>query len=341
MKIFVYADVQMGPRSLFNEPTASGFGLRLDDGVEACQWIADRILEEKPDVVVNLGDTVDPIGGLGTETIGAVTIGMGYISTACETVNADHYVMIGNHDLAYTNMRTSSVEFLDKFPNTKIVRHPLYLEHTVMVPFTEDYNYAREILKKAEEEGKTIGFTHLDFKELNYNSSYKSTDGLDATDFKLKIFNGHVHIPQKHGAVECIGSVIQHRTTEWAKERYVIVIEGDDVRRINNDFSPHLFKTDKAELLNDLPDNTYLWFEYDPEKIHEEEVAESLARFTRTIVTKKVSIIDLKEDIVILEGESSTEIFNNYLDNVYTRDNSLDLDKLREKGNKIIAESEV
>jgi len=337
--ILFYTDLHIGKHTLFDEPTDSGYGLRLDNIIECAKWIADQIREHKPKLVINGGDTINAIDravSITADVMSAVGKCIGEINDACLDVGSNHIVMLGNHDKFNESGDISAIDIFEYFNDILVIKEPEVIEfmgyNLVFLPHMKDYKEADSWFESYE--GKdVIAFSHLDVVGVSLNSNYSLEEGIDV-DCGMSVYNGHIHMHGRKGSVLNVGSPMQHRYAESSEKHGVILIK-DDLSEvfIKNDVSPNLYKINDLKALKSLSDNSYVWFEYDPREKSLSEVKKKTKRFRKVYLTELKVPIKM-ESRVEVEGKSEVEIFRSYMKDVC--DTELDKGELIKQGCEII-----
>ena len=246
--ILYYTDIQVDRYSRFDTKTKSGYGLRLDNIVECARWIAKEIVERKPEVVVNGGDTYNSIGIVASESLSATGLCMSIINKACKEVGAKHFNILGNHDMGILSNSVTTIDHLEFLSDMVVIKEPSEFEigeySFGMIPYSGDKLYTENALRESSSKNN-IAFTHLDFNGFKFNISKKSESELSPTSFRkdFRIINGHYHINQTIGSVYCPGSCIQHKYTEFSRDRGIVWIDDKlEFHFIENKISPWMVK---------------------------------------------------------------------------------------------------
>ena len=247
--ILFYTDIQVDRYSRFDMKTESGYGLRIDNIIACAEWISEEIKSRKPRIVVNGGDTHNSIGVVSTEASSAIGKCISIINEACDSVGAEHMIILGNHDMGILSNSVTSVDNLKFLSEVTLVTEPceflMGARKFGIVPYSRDTNYTRNALLTHMANGCKIVFTHLDFDGFKFNSVKSSECELKPTEFdpNFKIVNGHYHIYQEIGSVLSPGSCIQHKYAEYSEKRGIIWIDEKlNFELIPNKVSPVLKK---------------------------------------------------------------------------------------------------
>lgn len=219
---------------------------------KTCKWIAGKVEEHKPSLVVCLGDLNHYHQYIDIEALHWLYKGLEGISNACSGlyVPADHVVMSGNHDQCSKDVNKGVLSILGLLPSTSTVpegptvhglRSGLLRDdypEAVFLAFHRDINKFESVAKQYADP-KRILFMHQDFRgaapgadmvEPEWVSGYKT------------VFNGHVHKPQQIGNAVMVGSPQHHNFGDDPAEKRGCVLydtETGEVQRLEN---PHTLK---------------------------------------------------------------------------------------------------
>ncbi len=336
--ILHYTDIQVDRYSRFDMKTESGYGLRIDNIIACAEWIAEEIRTRKPKIVINGGDTNNSIGVVSSEALSAIGKCISLINQACDSVGAEHMILLGNHDMGILSNSVTSIDHLESLSEVTLVTEPCEFlvgkEKFGMVPYSHDSNYTRDAILTLMANGCKMVFTHLDFDGFRFNAVKSSECDLKPTGFSddFQIINGHYHIYQKVGNVLCPGSCIQHKYSEYSEKRGILWIKEDLVPElIQNMVSPILKKVNSLKQLREsnLPDSSYVYIDYNPLIDKTEDVNKEMDRFARVIINMSSSSIQMKSLGTKIEGDSPDELFQNFIQNNYeTELNKSDLERL-------------
>lgn len=218
MKIFIYSDLHISKTSSILPLTSSNpkYTYRQNMILELGKYLAEIIDEEKPDLIINLGDTFDQ------HTISSYDINVASEFFKCfRLINIPHIVLVGNHEMM--NYDFNAVELLSNIPNITVIAEPKVVDgeflkfiygksdnidndtRLALMPYM-DY---KDILKLPE---GTFLFSHLDIAGIKIRDNIELENGVDIktlSDYKL-VFNGHIHKPSIKNNIVSVGSVTTH-----------------------------------------------------------------------------------------------------------------------------------
>jgi DNA repair exonuclease SbcCD nuclease subunit len=155
-------------------------------------WLNLVIEQEKPDLVINLGDSFDSHAVLRSELMEE------FKQHVLKVVNfgTPYYYILGNHDFYKPNSsRYHALQpFKELHPLFTVVESPIDVDNMTLVPYQVDLNTFPKITKD-------ICIAHQTFIGADYG--FKRADaGVNADDISADIIiSGHVHGKQQFGKV--------------------------------------------------------------------------------------------------------------------------------------------
>jgi len=171
---------------------------RFDLATKFLGWLNNLIVEQKPDLVINLGDTFDTHAVLRSEVM------VEFMNHVYSTINLGipYVYLLGNHDqyrpgdAKYHAMKP----YKDKIPNLYVVDTPQELFGMTFVPYQSiGANFPRKTLP--------IVIAHQTFLGADYGP-IRATEGVDATSILGAeiIMSGHIHTRSILGNVVYVGT---------------------------------------------------------------------------------------------------------------------------------------
>lgn len=211
MKIFIYSDLHISKTSSILPLVSSNdiYTYRQDMLIKTGEYLAEIIDQERPDMIINLGDTFDQ------HTVSSYDINVASKFFKCfRFFSIPHIVLVGNHEMM--NYDFNAVELFGNINNITVISEPCSVNmNTVLnindnveialMPYT-DYKDILELPKG------TFLFSHLDIAGVKIKGNIELQDGLDIktfADYKL-VFNGHIHKPSIKNNIVNVGSVSTH-----------------------------------------------------------------------------------------------------------------------------------
>lgn len=241
MKVLFYADIHVScvhrDYSKFLDATMA--------------YLESLVKEHKPDILVNLGDTLDTFGTLDVRDGVKAAEYLQRLSDALPP-GSEHVILRGNHDTADKEGKLSSAELV--VPATSLYFSTMTVARVkgypfLILPHTKDFPACEQII--ANEIGKVSAvFAHTDWIGCRLTPAYVSKDGLDpavVSEHHVQIFAGHYHAPLDVGAVHFVGAPLYHdfRDLVTEKPRGFTLLEGAKITRIPN---PHTYNCHKLEI---------------------------------------------------------------------------------------------
>ena len=216
MRIFMYSDLHISRTSSIMPLTSNinKYTYRQNMILELGKYLENIIDEQKPDLIINLGDTFD------NHTITSYDIDIASKFFECfRMLNIPHIVLVGNHEMI--NQDFNAIEILNNINNITVISEPstvntdiilstkLSLQQpNVKLAFLPYCDY-RDILEFPE--GDFL-FSHQDIQGSCIRGDFKLPNGIDQNDlskYKL-VFNGHIHKSSIMKNIINVGSISTH-----------------------------------------------------------------------------------------------------------------------------------
>ena len=216
MRIFIYSDLHISRTSSIMPLTSNinKYTYRQNMILELGKYLENIIDEQKPDLIINLGDTFD------NHTITSYDIDIASKFFECfRMLNIPHIVLVGNHEMI--NQDFNAIEILNNINNITVISEPstvntdiilstkLSLQQpNVKLAFLPYCDY-RDILEFPD--GDFL-FSHQDIQGSCIRGDFKLPNGIDQNDlskYKL-VFNGHIHKSSIMKNIINVGSISTH-----------------------------------------------------------------------------------------------------------------------------------
>lgn len=216
MRIFMYSDLHISRTSSIMPLTSNinKYTYRQNMILELGKYLENIIDEQKPDLIINLGDTFD------NHTITSYDIDIASKFFECfRMLNIPHIVLVGNHEMI--NQDFNAIEILNNINNITVISEPstvntdiilstkLSLQQpNVKLAFLPYCDY-RDILEFPE--GDFL-FSHQDIQGSCIRGDFKLPNGINQNDlskYKL-VFNGHIHKSSIMKNIINVGSISTH-----------------------------------------------------------------------------------------------------------------------------------
>lgn len=172
------------------------------------QHLVSAIKEHNPDLIVNLGDTLD---GFGTVDVKSLVWAYNWMERISESIPItdwpSHIILRGNHDLSDKELQYAAVDIM-RSPRTAIVAVPEVRWGIAFIPYAHDLAAAWELLHS--DSSIKVAATHIDWKGYQLPGCISMggwSPGEVEVEFPgLKVFGGHYHRPAVMGPVRIVGS---------------------------------------------------------------------------------------------------------------------------------------
>lgn len=184
-------------------------------------WIERLVAEQKPDFVVNLGDTFHTHNVIRSEVMALVTD-----HVASMVSMTTYIVLVGNHDMAHHKAPEvhAWLPFVDKFTQLKIVDKPLSTNGISFLPYIDDVSTCQDKLNNLSKSSKTI-FCHQTFRGANFGF-LEAKDGVVAPEgYEGLIVSGHIHKGQKMGRVWYPGTPFAQEASDADQAKGVYLLD--------------------------------------------------------------------------------------------------------------------
>lgn len=200
MKILLYSDLHISKTSsILPSSESSKYTYRQQMILDTGKYLAELADREKPDIIINLGDTFD------THTITSYDVHVASLFFDCfKNFTGKHYVLVGNHEMI--NQNFNAIALLNNISNIEVIDEPTTIGELAFLPYCDH----RSILQFPE--GKYL-FSHQDIQGSIIRGTFQLPDGISPSllqqTYKL-VFNGHIHKASISGNVVNVGSISTH-----------------------------------------------------------------------------------------------------------------------------------
>lgn len=257
MKILAYGDVHLHEFPEFSKITKKGYSNRVDLALKSIEWVYEKAIENKVDLIINLGDMYEYPKTTNNTLASLLAMTLEKLS---KKTSIPHEFIIGNHDMVDKNHRYTSIKPISRFfndvvdkNNFKQVRKLNSEFGYICIPYMEDYTEAFEFLKSIRvEDRKNIAiFGHFAVDDVRYTEDYAVKTVAKQSyfkGFKWSVF-GHVHLRQllDHNIIYP-GSLLSHTFKDCVDDKGCIVLDFNksEYELLNNPHSPN-FSTVELE----------------------------------------------------------------------------------------------
>jgi DNA repair exonuclease SbcCD nuclease subunit len=246
MKILFYTDIHFRENGSFipwNKPVENGLSLELNNTISGCSFVAKMVETLQPDLVLNLGDIFHQMESISVPTLYGAHLGLSLISKVCKKFEIKHFLVAGNHDVYSEVSGITSIAVLSGYFDEIISTNEVLNNDVGVVPFHSKpeaaYSGLIEVSGMLSEDGIIV--THQEFQGAKYENNHPTEASL-SPDLPLKIFSGHLHLPQSVGNVTFVGSLVQHRFSQYGLNENGVLLydtETKEVKRFRNNRSKH------------------------------------------------------------------------------------------------------
>ena len=189
---------------------------RLELSKSFLSWIDGVILDKKPDMIINLGDTFD------THAVVRSEILCEYVDHVKRNNHIPYMYIVGNHDMFRPN--NSKYHVLKSFKgiinNFTIIDERTDIDDITYVPYIHDFENFPKHTKK-------VCVAHQTFVGADYGY-YRPDVGVDADKISAEIIiSGHIHKRQTFGKVVYPGTPFSHDLNDINQEKGVMLFDTD------------------------------------------------------------------------------------------------------------------
>ena len=266
-KLLAFSDVHLrdtGSFPAYNRiDLKSGLTFELVNIMNGLDWVCEQIQVHKPDLVAMLGDWHHHPDSVSTSVLYAGGIMMSRLRIASDAVGAKLVGFAGNHDMQSVHHRIHSLTPYQGMMELMGDQRVDFGDSSLaFLNFSNDYEYVSDYLSKAaKDESVEAIVTHLDFHNSVYETGRRSRSKISPEVGKL-VISGDIHLPQKIGDVEYIGSLVQNRfnRTDMSGVGGILLYDSEtkEVSRHPNTSSFHYVKIEDPSQLEGLPENVVL-----------------------------------------------------------------------------------
>ena len=272
MIVLFYSDIHIRENSSYigyNAISPRGMTLELENYIRGIEFVSDSIKKYNPDIVFNLGDTVNIVDRLSIRELTALSQ-ISVIQDTCKNLSIPHIILQGNHDIYSlpkdskdnqdTNLSHISIgcilsKFCDKYV-TDIEEYEYQGVNFSLIPYLQK---TPEVLSAFLDSKHSMILTHNEFQGSVYESGIQSNTSLVATK-KIPIFSGHIHKPQITGNITYIGSLISNKFDRNIGFHGIGIYDTDKKKysQIENTYSRHYIKCKNIDEMLALDPDRYL-----------------------------------------------------------------------------------
>lgn len=320
---------------------------RFDLAKQFLNWLNTLIAEQKPDLVVNLGDTFDTHAVIRSEVMNEF---MSHIYKTL-SLNIPYVYLVGNHDMYKPNDCTyhAMLPFKGKIKNLYIVDKVIDLFDMTFVPYQHNPNsFPKETLP--------VCVAHQTFIGADYGPMV-AKEGVDPYSIKGAdiIVSGHIHTRSLLGPVRYVGSPFSQSASDIDQIKGISVINTSSYKEIffespfpvwkklrvaiSGDFSSNDVQSTIASSLRTFPRDHWVIELVGPKA---EIVSLLSSKEYKEIVNGidvkiKTSFTDKEKKKISIEAKSMEHIMSEFINKVYN--GSLDKTALLNAAKDVLSES--
>lgn len=345
MKIFMYSDVHISKTSSILPLTSSNqkYTYRQNMIIETGKYLAEIIDKEKPNIIINLGDTFDQ------HTVTSYDIDVASEFFKCfRYINIPHIVLVGNHEMI--NYDYNAIKILSNIDNITVITEPCSIDLDFISSFNPDSAITSQSAKR-EMQSANIAlmpymeykdilnfpdgdflFSHIDIMGMQIRGDFELPDGVSKEQlakYKL-VFNGHIHKPSFKNNVVNVGSITTHSfadDNESVPQCYIFDTDTLDLKTFKPKICP-LFR--KFEMQNEMDLVRYLnYLDKDYKYVLQitcpfelKENVKDLLKSAEFVIASKLNVKvakEQKQDTTNVEIQANIDIkksFGEFLDTV-------------------------
>ena len=312
--------------------------------IQFLTWINKFIEEQKPDLVVNLGDSLDTHAVIRSEALNEL---MSHIYHVLD-LGIPYVWLKGNHE-QYTPKDSkyhALLPFKGKIPNLFIIDEPQDLFGMTFVPYLHD---GRAFPKTTQ----PICVAHQTFLGADYGP-VNALEGVDANTISADIIiSGHIHKKHNLGKVVYVGSPYSQDASDANQIKGITFLETDTLELSFTQTPMPSWKTIRLEIAGadsvtqvhdaleqataDRAQHHHYLFELTGPKAEVVAYVES-PRYLKLIkglsIRLKTVFTDKERRKVSINAVSMEQIVSEFVDRVYN--GSLDKDKVLQKAKEVL-----
>jgi len=247
MKILLYSDLHFRENGSFipwNKPEENGLTGELNNIIRGCTFVADMIEALKPDYVFNHGDIFHSMETIGVRALHGAHLGLSVIKEKCVKLGIPRLLICGNHDIYAEATQICSTSILTGYFDEIFVSPTIYQDKIGVVPYYSKPEQAYEVLTEVIgglPKTDSVILTHLEFSGAKFENNHE-TDAILSPEISIPAISGHIHLPQQVGNVLYIGSLVQHRFSQYGLNENGLLLydtETKEKTRFSNTYSKH------------------------------------------------------------------------------------------------------
>ena len=223
-----FADLQLGERKDLNVPTTSGLNSRLLEGIDIVNQVGELARKFQVERIFLLGDCFE----LKDRIPARIMI---LFAEAVAKYPCPLTILKGNHDYAEDDY--APVRLLEREGKIKFISAPYINMEIAFLPYFRKYETFTEEWKKLHETIKgDTGFDvnvklflfHNTLPGSKFSNNIKAEGEFDLPTFaNIRYLAGDIHLPQKVGPIQYLGSPYQVDFGEEGQDKFVYLYKAD------------------------------------------------------------------------------------------------------------------
>lgn len=330
MKIGIVGDIHYCMNSSLIRLRGEKYSLRIENCIKSINWAEQFFNEQNVDFEVYLGDFFDQSKLVAEELTALNDIKFN---------NRQKYLLVGNHEMARSDLLVSSVHVLDGWNFITVIDKPLYTitngkYDIVYIPYIlqNDRKPFCEYVNQSDKQ--KIVFSHNDIAGMNLGH-FTSKDGffIDEINDNCALFiNGHLHnsswIGKKYkifNAGNLTGQNFSEDAFEYGHNIYILDTETLKMEYASNPYAFNFYKINDINLLPRLKDNAVLTVkckdtEYNDWKHALEEYKNRIVTYRIVVEHSKLSNNMIEDNVKQLSLDHLSEFKKYILEQLGTSD---------------------
>ena len=223
-----FADLQLGERRDLNVPTASGLNSRLLEGIDIVNQVGELARKFQVKRIFLLGDVFE----LKDRIPARIMI---LFAEAVKKFPCKLTILKGNHDFAEDDY--APVRLLEREGKLEFISEPSFDMEIAFLPYHRKYEAFSEEWKKMHEQikgdtgydvGVKLFLSHNTVPGSKFANNRKAEGEFDLPTFaNIRYLAGDIHLPQKVGPIQYLGSPYQVDFGEEGQDKFVYLYKAD------------------------------------------------------------------------------------------------------------------
>ncbi len=198
--------------------------------VRFIDWLKEVIIQYKPDVVVNLGDTFHTHNVIRSEIMAMIDDHLRWMQT---NYWGTYFILVGNHDMAHHKTPEIHAWLPYKNAHSKviIVDQPLHTVGDVSyLPYIDSHDEFENHLNVAMNQSNLI-FCHQTFRGANFGFVTTKEGAVVPENYDGQIVSGHIHKGQDLGCVWYPGTPFAQEASDHNEVKGIYLYDQDSGER--------------------------------------------------------------------------------------------------------------